>query len=106
MNPHQDRRAPRVSMSGEAVVEFAGHSLRVPTVDLSEGGLAVWAPKRGTNAPVRITMALEGQPVILKGRVARTFESEDGALWGIEFLAGSDETSLQIVSDAVAQSAR
>jgi hypothetical protein len=69
-------------------------------MDLSHRGLSVWAPGKAPQTPLRITMAIDGRPVILKGRVARQFESDGGAVWGIEFADadGDDQESLEIVS--------
>lgn len=72
-------------------------------MDLSRRGVSVWAPGKATHEPLRITMAIGDRPVILRGRVARQFESDGGAVWGIEFYADvtADEENLQIVSEYV-----
>lgn len=89
-------------MSHEVVLEYGGHSVRVPAMDLSHHGLSVWAPGKAPQTPLRITMAIDNRPVILKGRVARQFESDGGAVWGIEFApaegGGDDQENLEIVS--------
>jgi hypothetical protein len=72
-------------------------------MDLSRRGVSVWASGKPTVGPLRITMAIEGRPVILKGRVARQFESDGGAVWGIEFADDDDgdHENLQIVTDFI-----
>lgn len=75
--------------------------MRVPAMDLSRRGLSVWAPGKAPQTPLRITMAIQDRPVILKGRIARQFESDGGAVWGIEFAEDDHEEDLQIVTDYV-----
>jgi hypothetical protein len=99
----EGRRAPRVSVSHEVVLEYGGYTMRVSAMDLSHRGLSVWAAGKAPQTPLRITMAINDRPVILKGRVARQFESDGGAVWGIEFAdaEGDDQENLQIVSEYV-----
>jgi len=104
MAEHADgRRAQRVSVSHEVILEYGGRSMRVPAMDLSRRGVSVWAPGKAPQTPLRITMAIADRPVVLRGRVARQFESDGGAVWGIEFASdeGGDQENLQIVTEFV-----
>ena len=99
MEDSENRRALRVNIANEVVMEYGGRSVRASAMDLSRRGMSVWAPGTATGVPIRLTMALTNRPVILRGRVARQFESDDGAVWGIEFSKESDADSLAIVHE-------
>lgn len=104
MGDHSEGRlARRVSVSHEVILEYGGRCMRVPAMDLSRRGISVWAPGKAPGETLRITMAVDNRPVILRGRVARQFESDGGAVWGIEFYGEGygNEEDLQILSDYV-----
>lgn len=95
------RRAPRVSVSQEVVIEYGDRRLRATAMDVSERGMSVWVSDKAPHEPLRITMAVDNRPVILSGQVAREFESDGGGVWGIEFEAHEDTESYQILKAVI-----
>lgn len=92
------RRSERVSLSREVLLEC---TMRVNAMDLSAEGVSVWVPELNTDEPVRITMAIDGRPILLTGRVVRQFESDGGAVWGLEFTSFENDESQRILVDFV-----
>ena len=80
-----------------------GDPVQATTLDLSETGIAVWGPEGPPPKAVELTFELDdGEPLALRGVVVRQFESDGGAVWGIEFreLESSARARLRAFVDA------
>lgn len=55
------------------------------SLDISETGMAVWADGDAPLGRVELLFELDASPVHLVGHIARQFQSDGGAVWGIAF---------------------
>ena len=84
MSDEPDRRtSPRASL-------FAGIHVVLPATafDIGRRGISIWASGVRPDGLVRLTIPLDESepPLVVDGRVVREFESDGGAVWGIEFV--------------------
>ncbi len=82
-----DRRtAARTPVARRVIVDAGSQRIDAQAIDISETGMAVATdynpPKSGQ---VRVAMELDGEPVVLRGRVVRHKLLGKRMLWGIEF---------------------
>lgn len=98
MDDTDGRQAERVALSREVLLEL---TMRVNAMDLSSKGISVWVPEMNTNEPIRVTIAIDGRPLVLSGRVVRQFDSDGGAIWGLEFNSSENDESHRILSEFV-----
>lgn len=81
------RSAPRVSYMKEVRVEHAGMTTTFTALDLSTGGIGLWG---SDECPSSCSLALpledDEEEVVLRGEVARRFQSDGGSVWGIRFV--------------------
>ncbi len=89
MTDEPDRRtSPRASLfSGIRVVLPDGNEIEATAFDIGRRGISIWASGVRPQGRIRLTIPLEeGEaPLVVDGRVVREFESDGGAVWGIEF---------------------
>ena len=82
----EDRRgAVRLPVNRRVIVDVGAQRIEAESVDISERGIAVATTYRPPTGLVRVAMELDGQPVVLRGRVVRHKLLGDRMLWGIEF---------------------
>ena len=89
----ENRGSDRVSVMTEVEIDVGGEVIKVTTMDLGLGGLSVWAPYASPGGPVVVRLPLDDgiAPLTLPSRIAREFQSDGGAVWGLAF-DGLDST--------------
>lgn len=88
MDEIDDRRGSgRVYILTTVNIELNGRSMEATALDLSVSGISIWAPEgEDASGPIKIEMVIDDHgPMVLTGKVARQFESDGGAVWGIAF---------------------
>lgn len=81
-----DRRASaRTPVSRRVIVDVGSQRIDATSIDISETGMAVATGYRPPGGTVRVAMELDGEPVVLRGRVVRHKLLGNQMLWGIEF---------------------
>lgn len=81
-----DRRASaRTPVARRVIVDVGSQRIDGTSIDISETGMAVATGFRPPKGTVRVAMELDGEPVVLKGRVVRHKLLGNQMLWGIEF---------------------
>lgn len=88
MDEIDDRRGSgRVYILTTVDIELNGKALQATALDLSVSGISIWAPEgEDSSSPIQIKMQIDDQgPITVTGKVARQFESDGGAVWGIAF---------------------
>jgi hypothetical protein len=61
----------------------------------------VWAPYKAPAGALILRLSLGEEELTLQGRVAREFESDGGAVWGIEFF-GLDARAAEMLNRYIA----
>ena len=88
MDEIDDRRGSgRVYIMTTATLIVDGATIEATAMDLSISGISVWAPEGVSAAGLHgVRIEIDDKGIIeLDGRVARQFESDGGAVWGIQF---------------------
>jgi hypothetical protein len=92
------RVSDRIHVMESVEIDLGGARLEATALDLSVTGVSVWAPQGIT--PVgdfTITMRLDQRgPMKVAARLAREFESDGGAVWGIAFVDPPPEVCARI----------
>lgn len=89
MDEIDDRRGSgRVHIMTTATLDLAGRTVQATAMDLSLSGISVWAPSGETpSARLKVTIEIDDRgPMCIEGQLARQFESDGGAVWGIAFV--------------------
>lgn len=83
---------PRVSYTDDVVVENKGEATTLSGLDLSAGGLGVWGPAECPSGTFKISLPLSDElgALVVEAKVARQFQSDGGAVWGISFISLSE----------------
>ena len=83
---------PRVSYTDDVVVEDKGTATTLSGLDLSAGGLGVWGPAECPSGTFKVSFALSDklERLVVEAKVARQFQSDGGAVWGISFVGLSE----------------
>lgn len=65
-----------------------GNEMEATAFDIGRRGISIWASGVRPDGLVRLTIPLDESepPLVVDGRVVREFESDGGAVWGIEFV--------------------
>lgn len=81
------KRAPRVSLSSDAVVYLGGEQIPCRTANMSTSGLALISPvRRRVGGQIRVEFRLSQILwVTVQGQLVRHERRNGGYLWGVEF---------------------
>ncbi len=89
MSDETERRtSPRASLfSGISIVLPDGTVREATAFDIGRRGISIWAEGVRPQGAIRLTIPLAdgGPDLVVEGHVVREFESDGGAVWGIEF---------------------
>ena len=67
-------------------LEGESRTIQATSLDLSPTGISVWADDgEAPRGRITMTFALDEKLVTVGGRLARSYQSDGGAVWGIEF---------------------
>ena len=86
MDSTERRGAERAHVMVDVTIIGEARTIQATSLDLSPTGISVWADDG--NAPrgeLELKFDLDGTSLETRGRLARSFQSDGGAVWGIEF---------------------
>jgi len=86
MDETERRGAQRAHVMVDVEIVGERRTIKATSLDLSPTGISVWADD-GTapQGELELKFDLDGTSLSAKGHLARSFQSDGGAVWGIEF---------------------
>lgn len=99
MDDKERRGAVRAHVMVDVKIVGEQRTIQATSLDLSPSGISVWADDgHAPQGTLELSFDLEGTSLSAKGRLARSFQSDGGAVWGIEFADLDAGTKYQLNS--------
>ena len=88
MDDESRRGGNRVSYMHEVLLDYEGTKMTLNALDISPQGIGVWGPASCPAGAFKLSLNLDDSmgPLVVDAKVARQFQSDGGAVWGISFL--------------------
>lgn len=97
MDETERRGATRAHVMVDVEIVGERRTIKATSLDLSPTGISVWADDGDApQGDLELKFDLDGTSLSAKGRMARSFKSDGGAVWGIEFGKLDPSTKIQI----------
>lgn len=98
MDDESRRGGDRVSYMHEVLLNYEGTKMTLNALDLSPQGVGVWGPASCPAGPFKLSLPLDDSlgPLVVDAKVARQFQSDGGAVWGIHFIDLDDEAKRRL----------
>jgi hypothetical protein len=107
MDDETRRGGDRVSYMHEVLLDYEGTKMTLNALDISADGVGVWGPASCPAGAFKLSLPLDDQlgPLLVDGKVARQFQSDGGAVWGITFLNMSESAKQRLEAYIARQNA-
>jgi len=99
MDETERRGAARAHVMVDVKIVGEQRTIQATSLDLSPTGISVWADDgHAPRGELELTFDLDGTQLNAKGRMARSFQSDGGAVWGIEFSPLDPATKIRLLN--------